>query len=314
MPAQRKDLGDGRWHFSHGPMDVILKVEGAPHAVLAAVESAWARFEVLLAELVAELPMLRQPVQLGLRPEKSNLMGITARQMYQACYPFCDSFITPMAAVAGAVAQDLISRCQGVGVTRAWANNGGDIALHLAPGQSVQVGLYADLGRLGSPVAGEALALDGRFRVQSDMSVRGIATSGWRGRSLSMGIADSVTVLASSAATADAAATLIANAVNVRHPDIERLPANQCRDDSDLAERLVTVDVPVLPAVAVDQALVNGLSVAQAMQDAGLIFAAVLVCQRQIRRTHFPSVLPLELRAEPESNASAVPLVLASVY
>ena len=40
--------------------------------------------------------------------------------------------------------------------------------------------------------------------------VRGVATSGWRGRSHSLGIADSVTVLAATAAMADAAATVIA--------------------------------------------------------------------------------------------------------
>ena len=52
--------------------------------------------------------------------------------------------------------------------------------------------------------------------------MRGIATSGWRGRSFSLGIADAVTVLAATAAEADAAATVIANAVDLPgHPAID---------------------------------------------------------------------------------------------
>ena len=311
MPATRVDLGDGRWHFSHGPMDVILKVEGDQAAVAAALAAAWARFEGLLAELVAELVQLRQPVIPSVPVQSTILKGVTARQMYQACYFFCSDFITPMAAVAGAVAQDLIARCQGPGITRAWANNGGDIALHLTPGQSVRVGLFADLARLNTAATGQSIQLDGRFVISADMPVRGIATSGWRGRSLSMGIADSVTVLAVNAAQADAAATLIANAVNIAHPGIERMPANQCKDDSDLGERWVTVQVPTLPADVVAEALTQGLAVAQKMQTAGLIFAAALVCQGQMQQTPILNLKTSPIRAEPEAIVGALPLVLA---
>jgi hypothetical protein len=115
--------------------------------------------------------------------------------------------------------------------------------------------------------------------------VRGVATSGWRGRSHSLGIADAVTVLATSAAQADAAATVIANAVNPGEPDarlgIERAPACALKDDSDLGHRLVTVQVPALPAGVVATALQRGARIAQQLQQAGLIHAAVLACQGQ---------------------------------
>ena len=306
MSAQRTALSDGRWHFQHGPMDVILKVEGEPAAVAAAVSSAWSRFDVLLSEL----KVLRQLVRPGVPVESSGLLGVTARQMYASCYPFCSVFVTPMAAVAGAVAQELIARCQGEGITRAWANNGGDIALHLAPGESVDVGLFADVSRLALPLQ-QGSPIDGRFRVSSDMPVRGVATSGWRGRSLSLGMADSVTVLAATAAQADVAATLIANTVNVVHPAIEHLPANQCQDDSDLGERLVTVNVPPLPGSVVAQALANGVATAQTMRDAGLIFAAALVCQGQIRQTASQAQDVAPVRAEPEAVSRVQRLVLA---
>ncbi len=276
MTAQRALLADGGWHLQHGPIDIVIGADGESSAVAAAHERAWARFQTVLAELVRELPALRQPVR-GPCP----LQGRVARRMWSACEPYQGGFITAMASVAGAVAQELIELYRCPGVERAWINNGGDIALHLAPGQSVRVGLYADLARLDTRQLLDGLDLDGHFDIGHELPVRGVASSGWRGRSFSLGIADSVTVLARSAAEADAAATVIANAVDVDHPGIERRPANQLKDDSDLKELAVTVDVPILPAQAVQQALRSGLRQAESLRSAGLIWAAVLVCQGQ---------------------------------
>jgi uncharacterized protein len=206
------------------------------------------------------------------------LHGVIARRMWHACRPHAAAFITPMAAVAGAVAQELIAHYQREGVSRAWVNNGGDIALHLAPGESLKVGLFADLGRLQS-VSPTALRIDGDFRIDADMPARGIATSGWRGRSFSLGIADSVTVLARTAAQADAAATMIANAVNIHDPRIVRRPACELKDDTDLGAMAVTVDVPALGDAAVQRALGSGMERARELQASGLIESAVLVCQ-----------------------------------
>lgn len=286
--AQRAALPGGRWHFQQGPIDIVIATEGEALAVEAAHAAAWARFQPLLAELVAELPQLRQPVAAtGANP----LQGVVARRMWNACAPLREAaqgFITPMAAVAGAVAQELITHYQRPGVHRAWVNNGGDIALHLAPGQSARVGLLADLSRfdadaLACTVAG-TLRTDAGFTVQQASPVRGVATSGWRGRSQSMGIADRVTVLAATAAQADAAATTIANAVNIDDARIGRAPAGSLRDDCDLGDRLVTVAVPTLPAALVQQALQAGLACASALQQAGCIHAALLACQGSLAR------------------------------
>jgi ApbE superfamily uncharacterized protein (UPF0280 family) len=123
------------------------------------------------------------------------------------------------------------------------------------------------------------LVVDGAFVIDADMPLRGIATSGWQGRSFSLGIADSVTVLAENAAQADVAATLIANAVNIDDPRIQRRPADSLRDDTDLGARLVTVDVPPLSEAQIQQALQLGLDCARGMQARGLIHAAFLCCQ-----------------------------------
>ena len=300
MTATRALLPGHRWHFQHGPMDIVIGAEG-DYPLAAAHNAAWARFRPLLDELVAELPLLKRPVD---PTRECPLVGPVARRMWQACAPLVrlregadrvDGFITPMAAVAGAVAQELIAAYQRPGIRRAWVNNGGDIALYFARGESASVGLFANVARLDSRLAahlthGGSLPVDGRLTVHHADPVRGIATSGWRGRSFSFGIADSVTVLAADAVQADAAATAVANAVNVFHRTIARAPANQLRDDSDLGDRLVTVNVPLLPAALVKQALASGLACARVLQSRGLIHAAVLMCQGQHAVLEAPTI------------------------
>ena len=278
MQAQRRALGDGRWHLQHGPIDLVIGADGDADALAAAHEAAWQRFQPLLAELVAELPTLRAPVR-GPCP----LQGIIARRMWWACRPYHSRFITPMAAVAGAVAQELIGCYEREGITRAWVNNGGDIALHLAPGAAVRVGVFTDLARFDAQAAAHAargaLPLDANVEIHAALPVRGIATSGWRGRSFSLGIADSVTVLARTAAEADAAATVIANAVNLDDARIVRRPACELKDDSDLGTIPVTVDVPRLGPELVQHALDAGLRRARELESAGLVWSALLACQ-----------------------------------
>ena len=264
-------------------MDIVIGADPVgphgPAAVEDAHENAWACFVPLLDELMQEWPVLRLPVQAH---QPCPLQGAVARRMWLACSPWAaQHFITPMAAVAGSVAQSLIASYDRPGVARAWVNNGGDIALHLAPGQSARVGLYADLARLPVHGWGQDIPLDGAFDVTHAMPVRGVATSGWRGRSFSFGIADSVTVLAATAAQADAAASMIANAVNVDHPGIVRQPAHSLRDMTDLGDLAVTVDVPQLPSSLVQQALQAGWQCARECQAQGWIAAAFLVCQGQ---------------------------------
>jgi hypothetical protein len=178
-------------------------------------------------------------------------------------------FVTPMAAVAGAVADQLLEAAvAGRELSRAYANDGGDIALHLTPGTSLTLGMVADV---------EHPRLDGTLIVNAADPVRGVATSGRGGRSLSLGIADAVTVLARDAAAADAAATLIANAVDLAgHPAIGRLPATEIDADSDLGDLPVTVDVGELKAEEVAAALAAGAAEAGRMRAEGLIAAAGL--------------------------------------
>ncbi len=269
-------LATSRWHFQHGPIDLVLDIDAPATTQDHCIRDCWKTFQDILPRLVAELPALRRPVS-----ERIPLQGAVAKRMAAACAPYADEiFITPMAAVAGSVADELIGIFQRPGVKRACINNGGDIALHLTPGARYRVGIWSLIDRL--PAGAQDTGLDGRFVLDADMPVRGVATSGWRGRSFSLGIADSVTVLAKSAAAADAAATLIANAVDCNAPGIVRAPASQLKDDSDLGDRPVTVDVPALEPAVVAAALAQGRQAAQRWRDRGLIHAAALFLQGSV--------------------------------
>lgn len=285
MQATRQALSDRRWHFQHGPIDMILQLDGHVAACTQALQNAWTRFENILPELVRELPWLRKPVT---ELHAHVFQSVVAQRMHAAAanmaWASSDGFVTPMAGVAGAVAQEVMQALALPGVDRAFVNNGGDIALHLACGEW-RIGVVSDLQQALASDPLSDLLVDGTFAISHDMPVRGVATSAWRGRSFSLGIADSVTVLADTAAHADVAATMIANAVNVQHPSIQRRPANSLRDDTDLGERMVTVDVPPLPSTLIQSALQLGLDCARGLQARGQLHAALLSCQGQVVTT-----------------------------
>jgi ApbE superfamily uncharacterized protein (UPF0280 family) len=258
-----------RLHLQDGPIDLIIEAFGRPMVVRAAYAAAAARFTTILDELCAELPLLRARVV----PEGHALEGPIARRMWAAVVPFAEEgFITPMAAVAGAVAEEVLGAMVAAApLSRAYVNNGGDIALHLTPGTQFAAGMVT---RPDQP------ALFGTATLHAEQPARGIATSGWRGRSFSLGIADAVTVLAETAVRADAAATVIANAVDLpAHPGIRRVQANELQPDSDLGRILVTREVPRLTPSEVEDALVAGLACAERARERGLVMAAALHLQ-----------------------------------
>jgi len=260
-------LADGRrLHLQDGPIDLIVEATGSQADKRVAYAAAVRRFSGLLDELCGELPMLRQAAH----PARCLLQGKVARRMHDAVAPFAaDCFITPMAAVAGAVAEEILgAMTANAQLERAYVNNGGDIALHLADGAQFTVGL-AD--RPDAPGVLRTMI------IHADDPARGVATSGRHGRSFSLGIADAVTVLAPTASQADAAATVIANAVDLPgHPAIVRCPAHDLQPDSDLGARLVTRAVGELSNREIENALEAGAHSARKWLAAGLIDGAAL--------------------------------------
>jgi|SRR5882724_32464 len=303
--AQIRLLPDGRrLHLHDGPIELIIEAFGFQKEIDAAYRAAAERFVAVLDELCAELPLLRQAVLRRPTGKDDRLpTGVIARRMLEAVVPYCQrTFITPMAAVAGAVAEEILGSMTSVAsLSRAYVNNGGDIALHLAPGQRLVVGMVE---RRDRP------SLFGTGVLESTQPVRGIATSGWRGRSFSLGIADAVTVLAERAAMADAAATVIANAVDLPgHAGVLRVAARELAPDSDLGDRLVTQGVGELSADDVATALDAGITVAEALLSNGLIHSAALHLRGHTRIVH--AVSEAKLVGDSQSVRSSRSLIHA---
>ena len=139
--AEIRLLPDGRrLHLHDGPIDLIVEAFGAQCDIKAAYQAAAERFVAVLDELCSELALLRQPARKhGLLP-----VGVVAKRMAAAVAPYCEqTFITPMAAVAGAVAEEILSVMTSAAMlSRAYVNNGGDIGFggHVAGEECVNIG------------------------------------------------------------------------------------------------------------------------------------------------------------------------------
>ena len=285
--AQIRMLPDGRrLHMQDGPIDLIVEGFGNQTEIDAAYHAAGERFVTVLDELCAELTLLRQPAaENGPRPG-----GSVARRMVEAVRPYASAtFITPMAAVAGAVAEEILEAATtSATLSRAYVNDGGDTALHLTPGEKFVVGIVEHPEWPASPTFRKRPnlehALFGTTSIDFEQPIRGIATSGWRGRSFSLGIADAFSVLAETAAMADAAATIIGNAVDLPgNRKIGRVRACDLAPDSDLGGRFVTQSVEPLSPREICEALAAGQRVAEPLRQAGLIHAVALNLQGEVR-------------------------------
>ena len=267
-------LSGSRLHLQHGPIDLIIDAIGEPSEVTSAYRQATEAFSSVLDTLAAQLPLLRQPLDLHSRV--FLFRGEVARRMFRAAEPCMRHEVTPMIAVAGSVADHVLAALRaGRSLKQAQVNNGGDIALYLGSQGRYRVGICASPASTDHP---DVITLD------AGCGVGGIATSGWQGRSHSLGIADAVTVLARHAAQADVAATLIANAVDLPASSrVQRLPACLLSPYSDLGERPVTVAVETLSAAEKAQALGAGLAFARQLLARGLITGACLKLQGESR-------------------------------
>jgi len=284
-------LADGkRLSLRHGPIDLIIEADGQAAQVAKAYKQARAAFESVLTDLVAELSELRKPIN-EIAPQ---MKGKIAVNMHSAASTVSYAqFVTPMIAVAGAVADYMLNAMiSDTQLKRAYVNNGGDIAIYLGQSAKFDIGICADIR------TGELMS---KAQLTANDNIGGIATSGWQGRSHSLGIADAVTVLASNAATADTAATLIANAINLpEHANIRRVAANELAPDSDLGEQAVTVDVGELSSMDIETALSRGKQVARSMLGGGSINAVYANLQN-----HIFSLSQGDTQIHPHSNQLA---------
>lgn len=218
-----RTLDDGRVFVDYGPASMVITArrEGKPVPELASAAFPFLRDS--LAEIAAELPVLRQYPARG---DFSSLLGLP-RVMAEAVLATGEPTLTPMAAVAGTVADAVADWIFARGADLVAVNNGGDVALRLGPGQSIRMGILPRLDGGGVTEVVTIAAEDG---------VGGVCTSGLGGRSLTRGIANAVTVFSRRCALADACATHIANCSYVASPRVIICRAGDLEPESDIAD------------------------------------------------------------------------------
>ncbi len=197
-------------------------------------------------------------------------------KMWQAAMRVGAHDLTPMATVAGAVADATADFLQGFGMTRSIVNNGGDIAIRLAGEEYVNVGVRSDVDRS---------EFSHRISVSQASGVGGICTSGLGGRSFTRGIASAVTVLGETAAIADAAATSVANATYIDHPNIIRINADELDPLTDLKGVKITYGVGDLEKEFIETCFNKALNYANTLVNTGVIVGAVVSIKGQTRLT-----------------------------
>ncbi len=272
----------GRIRVEHGPLSLVAAARWPDGERPGELRRAGDHAVDVLASLAAVRAALSVDVRRIL-----SLSGLppVARTMVRAARRFPAPFLTPLASVAGAVADAVADFLVGRGADWAVVSNGGDVAVRLPGGGEAAVAVHARIGAPG-PAA--------RFTVRAADGVGGVATSGAGGRSLTLGVADAATVFGATAAEADVAATLLANAVDVDCPAVERVPAEHLDPDTDLKGIRVTRRVGPLTPGEVARALDRGRAAARDLVGAGLVRGAVLSLRGQWRFVGWPGEAGVE--------------------
>ncbi len=193
------------------------------------------------------------------------------QRMIQSVKLSGDVTLTPMAAVAGTIADMTAEWLAAQGATKAIVNNGGDIAIRLSKGERTTVGIAPAIGLSPTHVIHIDSALDS--------PIGGVATSGLGGRSFTKGIATAAVVAARTASFADACATSVGNATYVEHPNIIRTLAQYLDPNTDLWGHGVVREVGKLPEEVLRQALYHGWQRANELYQGGFINGAAIFVQ-----------------------------------
>ena len=288
MSRELVHIGDGRVLAQYGPMRLNIDVHGqsGPDSKLAARGAEYA-FTLLPRLVPAQKLFSRKNLALShLNPDFDEPLF---SQMIQAVALVQWPDLGPMATVAGVVAESVAMHLKQAGATRAIVENGGDLAIYLAPGRAVAVGV-----RLGVNASEPTY----KITLTGDrQSLWGICSSGLGGRSLTQGIADTALCVASSAVVADAAATALGNACYVQSPEVRRVKAETLQPDTDIAGLMVTESVGNLSEAEIDAAVDNASVYAHKLVRNGIILGALVSVYGKMAVTDdfADNVAPMEL-------------------
>lgn len=246
-----------------GPMRLVIRAmrKGQPQIELAC-RAATESFGYL--ERVAKFrPRLSQPAKKFESLPEDRLI----RCMVQNACALDEDNLTPMATVAGSIADAVADWLFDRGATKVIVDNGGDIAIRLAPDETTTVGVRSSL---------TVSELSHVIALNANAPSWGVTTSGLGGRSLTRGIASAVTTLATNASIADAAATVIANTCFVEDERIIQSPAELVDPNTDLGGIEVTTHVGPLSPEKISLAIDHARQRAESFIRKGLIVGALI--------------------------------------
>ena len=247
----------------NGPMRLVIKAwHNGVFQMEAAIQAAKFSFSCL-KQVAGHLQYLKK-INSVLPEGEENFISM---RMMESVRMIGDKDLTPMAAVAGSIADEVADRLFAMETGKVIVDNGGDIAIRLSGLERAKVGLRTDLN---SKEISHIMELDARSLSW------GVATSGLGGRSFTKGIASAATVVAKTSSKADAAATSIANACFCRDKNIVQVPAGLINPDTDIPDIPVTVSVGELSPETIRTALENALGKAEEYVEKGFIHGALI--------------------------------------
>lgn len=276
MPYQqsisRLEGGDVVAEF--GPMRLVIsafvgKVPQQQMSVRAAEESftyleRLARLKKFLGKRFPRMPAdLKDPI---------------AIKMIRSVQAVGNQNLTPMAAVAGTIADAVADFLYNRGMTKVVVDNGGDVAVRLERKTSVTVGIRQEIDK---QEISNVLSLDSRS------SSWGVTTSGLGGRSLTRGIASAATVIARNASLADAAATDVANASYIEDPHVIQVPSEEIDPNTDIPGLNVTIKVGPLNEDKKSLSISRAIKRAEELTNKGIILGALVAVQGKVAMTDF---------------------------
>lgn len=255
-----------------GPASLVITAERGGKAYDIDRKKVEDYLATILGEIRDCLPVLRQKAH---KIQKTTHMPEVVTMMIDAAKEVDEITLTPMAAVAGAVSERMRDLIKTDGPDLITVNNGGDIAVHNVTGREVKIGIGDIKTNRTTPYI---LKISG-------LSDFGIATSGFGGRSLTLGLADIVTVIAENSAVADAAATFLCNSVNVETDKVLRKKASEIDPSTDIPDELVTIRIADLSNEEIRVALNKGLTAASHLKKNNIIYDAVLLLKERMVTT-----------------------------
>jgi len=275
-----RELHDGTVVVDRGPMLMSISVSsgGVPNVSLSR-QGARRALEVL-GLLAGFRHLITQKVD---RAATGDSLPPVVGKMLSVARRFDDPTITPLIAVAGAGADevaDFITGRQHVG--KVVVNNGGDIAVRIKNQEIVKIGIKTDVSEK---------AISHVMTVGTKSGIGGVATSGFGGRSFTMGVANAAVAVARDAISADVAATLIGNAANVKSRAVSRDMAKNLYHATDIPNHLVTTGIGGLTKSEIDEAINAGRRKAETFQNMGLIIGAIVAVKD--RTWISESILPM---------------------